>query len=578
MTVFLTPVGEPFWGGTYFPPDERMGMPSFRRVLAAVADAYATRPDQITKATTAMRDLYATTARSVPAGTLTADTLTRAYEAAVPTYDTRHGGFGRAPKFPPTMLLEFVLTQWVRGGHGPALEMAHDTFAKMAAGGIHDQVGGGFHRYAVDTTWLTPHFEKMLYDNALLARCGAHVWQATRDDAVRDVTVGILRWVQREMTSPEFGFYASLDADSEGHEGVFYTWTANELNTMLGDDAAAVRAWFGVTADGNFEGRNILHVPGDVHVAAARAHVDPSDILRAVDRSVARLYEVRSKRVWPARDDKIIASWNGLMLRGVAACARAFGGIHWMTFAQKNAEFLATHLVHDDRVSRIWARGEARVSGFLEDYAAIGLGFFEVWQLTGERAWLDRARRLASAIASRFWDEALPGFYDVPADHEALITRPRDVLDNAMPSGSSLATELFLLIGYVTGEARFERMATAAMGGLAESLARHPHAFGHLLAAADFAVHGASAVAVVGSGSTANDMTVTANRTYLPAGIVARAANGTDQDLSLFAERDSRTGAAAAYVCRGHVCDAPATTPAELAERLATLTRSPRST
>jgi hypothetical protein len=467
------------------------------------------------------------------------------------------------------MTLEFLLTQWVRGGHNPALEMAQGTFEKMSAGGIHDQIGGGFHRYAVDAKWLVPHFEKMLYDNALLARFGAHLWQATGDDTVRVTTENILRWVSREMTSPEGGFYASLDADSEGHEGIFYTWTAAELDALLGADAPVVRAYFGVTDDGNFDGRNILHRP-----AGRGTGLVPPEIAKCVQV----MYDTRAARVWPGLDDKIIAAWNGLMLRGVATCARVFDNPEWRALAVRNAEFLASKLVRDGRVSRIWARGEARVHGFLEDYAAVALGFLDVWQCTHERKWLDHARSLCRSINDLFWDQSVPGFYDVPSDHEALITRPRDLLDNAQPSGSSLAVELFLRISYITGDPQFGKNAEAAMAPLAESLARHPNAFGHLLGAADMAVHGATAVAAVGTPFGTSELLTATNRVYLPSVIVGASAPGENQDLALFAQRDVRGAAAAVYVCRGQVCDAPATTRAELADRLDTILSSTRST
>jgi uncharacterized protein YyaL (SSP411 family) len=563
MTVFLTPAGEPFWGGTYFPPEERMGMPSFRRVLSAVADAYASRPDQVEKAVAAMRELYDTTARPIPRGQLSAATLKRAHDSAAASFDAVHGGFGKAPKFPPTMLLEFLLTHWARTGDPNPLEMARTTFVRMAAGGIHDQVGGGFHRYAVDRVWLVPHFEKMLYDNALLARFGAHLWQATHDQNVRDTTNNILRWLAREMTSPEGGFYASLDADSEGHEGIFYTWTTDELDALLGDDARAFREWFGITDGGNFEGRNIPHRP-EREIAPAPP---------AVARAIETLYDVRSKRVWPGLDDKIIASWNGLMLRGVATCARVFDSDEWRSLALRNAGFLATHLAKDGRVHRIWAGGEARVPGFLDDYAAVALGFLDVWQLTHDRAWLEHARTLGNAIVERFWDDALPGFYDVPTDHETLITRPRDLYDNAAPSGSSLAVELCVRLAYITGDADLARRADAAMGPLAEPIARYPHAFGLALEAIDAMVHGMTAVALVGTPERTGEMLSAINGTYIPAALIAASGDGENADLALFEHRDARGSGAAAYVCRGQVCDAPVTAPAELASRLEGLRR-----
>jgi uncharacterized protein YyaL (SSP411 family) len=556
MTVFLTPGGDPFWGGTYFPPDERMGIPSFRRVLASVADAYTTRPDQVAKSVTSLRDVFDTDAHTLSPGAITPAVLTRAHDAAFATYDAGHGGFGTAPKFPPTMLLEFLLAHWARTGSPRALDMARSTFARMAAGGMHDQIGGGFHRYAVDRVWLVPHFEKMLYDNALLARFGAHLWQATGDADVRATTENILRWVAREMTSPEGGFYASLDADSDGHEGLFYTWTTSEIDALLGSDAAAARAWFGVADGGNFEGRSVLHRAGNAPPNAASI--------------VERMLAARAARVRPGLDDKVIAAWNGLMLRGVATCARVFGGEEWRMLATRNAEFLATRLLHDGRVRRIWARGEARINGFLEDHAAVALGFLDVWQLTHDRAWFDRARSLGTTILKRFWDDATSSFYDAPSDHEALIMRPRDVVDNATPSGSSLAAELLLRLAYVTGDTTLTRRAESAIGPLVESMARHPHAFGELLCAADMAVHGATAIAIVGTDGDAAGMLAAVADVYVPNVIIAASAPHANDDLALFAQRDARGAGAAAYVCRGPVCDAPVTSASALAESLQT--------
>jgi uncharacterized protein YyaL (SSP411 family) len=558
MTVFLTPAGEPFWGGTYFPPEDKMGMPSFRRVLGAVADAYKSRPDQVSKAVAAMQDLYETTSRSLPAGDLSRATLDRAFSAAAASHDAQFGGFGGAPKFPPTMLLEFLLTHWARTGNAQALHIAHDTFTAMASGGIHDHVGGGFHRYAVDRHWLVPHFEKMLYDNALLARLGAHLWQATHDDSVRFTVEGILRWLAREMTSPNGGFYASLDADSEGHEGLFYTWASKEFDEVAGKASANARDWFGVSDGGNFEGRNILHV-----ASGAIANVTPE-----TQRVADALYDVRAKRVWPGLDDKIVASWNGLMLRGVAVCARVFQRPEWRDLAVRNAEFLAAGASGPHGIRRILSGGRYGVAGFLEDHAAVALGFVDTWQLTGDRAWLDRASAIATVIIDRFWDDAIPGFYDVPRDHEQLITRPRDLYDNATPSGSSLAIELFLQLAYVTGDADLARRATAALEPIAEPMARHPHAFGHSLCSADIAVNGITAVAVVGTAQGADEMVSRASGVYLPSGLIATSPEEVNGDLALFAERDARGAFAAAYVCRGQVCDAPVTTPAALMDQL----------
>jgi len=345
------------------------------------------------------------------------------------------------------MTLDFLLRQWARTGEAQALEMATHTFRSMARGGIYDQVGGGFSRYSVDAYWLVPHFEKMLYDNALLVRLGANLWQATRDLEFRRVTEETIGWLAREMTSPDGGFYSSLDADSEGHEGRYYVWDAGELDTLLGEDADLVKTYWGVTADGNFEGRSILFVPRDPGDVATEQGVTPFELRTAIDRATRILYDARERRVRPARDEKILAGWNGLMLRGLAEAARAFGDAELRAMAVRNGEFLFRTLVRGDRVLRSYKDGVAKIPGFLEDYAAVALGAHALYQLTFDRIWLDRARTLADAIMLRFWDAGTQAFFDTANDAEVLVTRPRDVTDNAIPSGSSLAAELCLLLG-----------------------------------------------------------------------------------------------------------------------------------
>jgi uncharacterized protein YyaL (SSP411 family) len=353
MTVFLTPDGEPFFAGTYFPPEDRQGMPSFRRVLAAVADAWRNRRDSVARTTASIRELYsASTERTRVSGALDDALLDRAAAALRQQFEPRFGGFGGAPKFPPTMALDFLLRQWARTGDAETLHVVTHTFRRMARGGIYDQVGGGFARYSVDAYWLVPHFEKMLYDNALLARLGAALWQATRDDEARRVAEETLDWVAREMTSPEGGFYSSLDADSEGHEGRYYVWDAAELDTLLGADASLMKSYWGVTPEGNFEGANILSVPHDPESVARAQDVTLPELRTAIQRARRILYGARERRVRPGLDDKIIASWNGLMLRAMAESARAFYDAELRKIALRNGEFLFRERVRDGRVFR----------------------------------------------------------------------------------------------------------------------------------------------------------------------------------------------------------------------------------
>ena len=569
MTVFLTPGGEPFYAGTYFPPEDRHGMPGFQRVLRGVAEAWANRQDSVTHTTSSMRELYAaSTERTRATGALDEQVFSRAMSVLVQRYDPRAGGFDGAPKFPPTMVLDFLLRQWARTGEAQALEMATHTFRCMARGGIHDQVGGGFARYSVDGQWLVPHFEKMLYDNALLIRLGAHLWQATRDLEFRRVTEDAIGWVAREMTSPEGGFYSSLDADSEGHEGRFYVWDASELSSLLGEDASLVKAYWGITPEGNFEGRNVLNVPHDPAAVARAQGVTEPELRTAVERATRILYDAREARMRPARDEKILASWNGLMLRALADAARTFGGDELRALAVRNGEFLFSSMVRDGRVRRSFKNGEARIPGFLEDYAAVALGAIALYQLTFERAWLDRARALGESVMKLFWDESAQAFFDTASDAEALVTRPRDVTDNAIPSGSSLAAELLLILGDLFDDREDAARARWLLETIAEPMARYPTAFGHALGAADLAVRGAVEVAIAGDprderfGALAGAV---ANR-YVPSLVLVGGRGKAMKGLALMEGRER--GEATAYVCRAYACDAPTSDAAELTAQL----------
>jgi hypothetical protein len=491
-------------------------------------------------------------------------------------YDASRGGFGGAPKFPQAMAMDFLLRYWRRTGTEYALQMTRETFGHMARGGIYDQVGGGFARYSTDAEWLVPHFEKMLYDNALLARLGVHLWQATGDLDVRRVTGETLDWVRREMTAPGGGFYSTLDADSEGHEGKFYVWDEAELDALLGDDAPAVKQYWGVTAGGNFEGKNILYVPNDPRVVSRRTGVELPALAAAVSRARQTLYDVRSRRVWPGRDEKVLAAWNGLMLRAMAEAARAFGNAEYRETALANGEFLLESLVRHDadggaRVMRSHKDGVTRIDGFLEDHAAVGLGFLALYELTFAREWLDRARALADACVARFWDDASGAFYDTAKDAESLITRPRDVTDNAVPSGTSLAVELLLKLAELGHDVDMRRRANWVLETLGEPMARHAVAFGHLLGAADMAIHGAVEVALVGDleGEDFRALAAVVARHYVPSLALAGGAPGRPEGIALLEGRPAVGGAATAYVCRQYVCESPATTPESLAERLA---------
>ena len=570
MTMFLTPEGVPFFGGTYFPPDDRMGMPSFRRVLTGVADAYRDRRDDVVRSGEQLKGIYgAATAPPRSTGALSPALLERAWRSIAQRYDARQGGFEGAPKFPQAMALDFSLRHWRRTGTTHALEMVTHSFRRMARGGIYDQVGGGFHRYAVDAVWLVPHFEKMLYDNALLARLGVHLWQATGDVEVRRVTEETIDWAIREMRSPNGGFYSSLDADSEGEEGKFYVWSVSELEEVVGDDAARVAKYWDVTAGGNFEGHNILHVPNEPSAVAAREGMELSRLEEVISKARKTLYDRRAARVWPARDEKVLASWNGLMLRAVADAARAFGRDDWRTVALSAGDFLDREMTRDSRVFRSWKDGRAHISGFLEDHASVALAFLSLYELTFDATWLARARSLGDAMVASFWDAETNVFFDTAHDHEQLITRPREVTDNATPSGTSMAVELLLRLAELFRDADMQRRATWTLETLAAPLAQHGAAFGYLLGAADLAIHGATEVAIVGDPTSTDFQALTAEvaRLYLPALVLAGGSPGDGDGIALLADREARDDRATGYVCRQYLCAEPTAEP----DRLRTL-------
>jgi uncharacterized protein len=574
MTVFLTPEGVPFYGGTYFPRQDRHGMPSFTRILTTVSDAYRSKPEQVQRTAESVREMYATASKATrSAGTLAPDVLDSAYRALASQYDDAFGGFGGAPKFPQTMSLDFLLRYWARRGVENALAIVSRSFIRMAHGGIYDQVGGGFARYSVDAEWLVPHFEKMLYDNALLVRLGAHLWQTTKDEEVRRVTEETIDWALREMRSPEGGFYSSYDADSEGHEGKFYVWTADEFDAALGADAPVMRDYWGVTPSGNFEGKTILSVVGDRRAVAARFGVSSDALDATVQRAKRALYDVRKRRAWPGLDDKVLASWNGLMVRGLAEAARAFGNADYARAAVESGEFLFANLVRDGRVMRSYKNGNARIAGYLEDYAALGLAALSLYELTFDRTWLDRARAMGESMVRWFWSDDAGAFFDTASDQEQLITRPRDVTDNAIPSGTSLAVDLLLRLADLFDDDAARRHAAYVLETVAPAMARYPTGFGHMLGDADMLVNGATELAIVGERGSAefSSLERTAAEEYLPSLILVGGSPASDERIALLANRDAGDRGATAYLCRNYACEQPAHSARELVERILVL-------
>ncbi len=442
LTVFLTPDGVPFYGGTYFPPEPRHGMPGFPQVLLAVADAYRNRRGDVVAQAARVRKFLEQANRSLPGrqDLLQETLLSQATTAALRQLDPRYGGFGGAPKFPQPMTLEFLLRAWKRWSDPQPLHAVELTLEQMARGGIYDQLGGGFHRYSVDARWLVPHFEKMLYDNALLARLYLHAYQATGKVLYRRVAEETLDYVVREMTGPHGGFYSSQDADSEGVEGKFYLWTPEEVAAVLGErDARAFNALYDVTPQGNFEHRSILHLERPLDEVAAELGMAPAELEAVVAWARPKLYAAREQRVRPGRDEKVITAWNGLMLRAFAEAARVLERPDYRGLAVRNAKFVLGTLWQNGRLLRTFKDGQARIPAYLEDYALYSGGLLTLYEATFDPRWFRAARELADQMLALFWEPGDEAFYDTGHDQEQLVARPREVTDNAMPSGNSAA-------------------------------------------------------------------------------------------------------------------------------------------
>ena len=576
MTVFLTPDGSPFYGGTYFPPVPSHGLPSFTQLLVTLADAYTNRREEVTQSAESVRDYLRTaTGGSIPHGDTTGtELLDSAGAALLGELDRRFGGFGTAPKFPQAMSLEVLLRHHYRTGDRSALDGVELTLRHMANGGIYDQLGGGFARYSVDAFWLVPHFEKMLYDNALLSRLYLETFQATGDPFYRRIAEETLDYILRDMTSDEGGFYAAEDADSEGVEGKFYVWTLDQIEQALGpEDARLAARYWDVTERGNFEGANILNVPRPPEAVAAEFGLSVPELEERLSSIRSTLLAHRGERVRPGRDEKILTAWNGLMLRSFALATRVTGREDYRAAARKNAAFVLEKLKENGRLRRSYKDGRARFNGYLEDYAAFADGLVALYEATFETRWLLEADALGDAMTELFWDEAGKTFYDTPADHETLVTRPRDVYDNAAPSGTSMAVDVLLKLGVLLDRNDYRQKAEAVLEASNGGMERVPGAFGRLLCTLDFSVGGVREIALVGDPEAPDTKALigTIYSRYLPNKVVAGRAPDDDEAaglIRLLADRPLRDGRATAYVCEGHACKTPATDPEELAGQL----------
>src|SRR6266566_8674249 len=577
MSVFLTPEGKPFYGGTYFPNEPRHGMPSFRHVLAGVRRAWREERTEVEASGTRLVEALVGQRTAAEGGSFDRSVLEQAVASLEATFDARRGGWGGAPRFPQPMTIEFLLRRSAGrdgrpGGDGRALSMARRTLDAMADGGVHDQLGGGFHRYATDAEWLVPHFEQMLYDNAQLARVYVHAWQLTRDDCYREVAEGTLDYMSRELLTSDDAFAASQDADTQGKEGATFVWTASEVRDALGDTAALFSTAYGVTAAGNWEGTTILSRLRQDPQLSIEFGIPEHEVRSRLSDARAVLLRRRNERAQPARDDKALAAWNGLAIAAFADASVLPGGERYRELALRAAGAIMAGLQSPDgRLGRSWKDGRSTGEGVLEDYADLADGLLALYEATFDERWFVTARRLADAILERFVDPD-GGFFDTADDHETLITRPKHVQDNAVPAGGSMAAAVLLKLAALTGESRYRAAAERAIATVLPYLARYPTGFANWLSASHLAVEGIDELAIVGApGDPATDALIAVAATgFRPALVVALAAapEPGSTAVPLLGGRALIDGRPTAYLCRDFACRLPVTDPAALLAQL----------
>ncbi|HEX7541914.1 MAG TPA: thioredoxin domain-containing protein, partial [Anaerolineales bacterium] len=561
MSVFLTPDLQPFYGGTYFPPEPRHGLPAFRELLLTISNAWKDQREEITRVGGQIAaHLLEQSAKAKTEEAFTPSLLSAASHALIDSYDWNDGGWGAAPKFPQPMTIDFLLRRFL-AGDTEALKPVVHALSAMARGGMYDVVGGGFARYSTDNRWRVPHFEKMLYDNAQLAQVYLRAWQVTGEPSFRRVVEKILGFVAREMLSPESGFYSSLDADSEGEEGKFYIWSLEELRSTLGEAAGFFESAYGVTAGGNWEGKNVLQRAVDDATLASRFGLSSEQVAERLAECHAKLLVFRNTRVRPGTDDKVLTAWNGLMLSAFAEAGRVFNNSQYLEIATRNAGFLLTALRRDGKLRRAWRAGQAGNEVFLEDYASLILGLLELYQTDFNNHWFLEAYGLAEEMLQRFSDPT-GGFFDTPSDAEILLARPKDLQDNATPSGNALAAEALLKLAEFTEKVEWRVQAEKALGLVAEQSVRYPTAFGRWLSAADFALENVKQVAIIGTLSDKRTMVFLGEirKAYHPNLVVAvSSAPPPEGAPALLTDRPMVDSKPTTYVCEGFVCQQPVT-------------------
>jgi uncharacterized protein YyaL (SSP411 family) len=572
LNVFLTPDKKPFFGGTYFPPDNRYNMPSFQRILTSVSEAYRERKEEVLhSANEILSEIQKISAAEKSSENLSLEQLDFSYQSFVKTFDSVNGGFGGAPKFPPPMSLEFLLRYFYRTKDENALAMVEKTCRKMANGGIYDQLGGGFHRYTVDAIWLVPHFEKMLYDNAQLARIYLHLFQITKDEFYRRIAVETLEYVKREMLDPQGGFYTAQDADSEGVEGKFFVWTPEEISAILGaDDARIFNFYFDVTEHGNFEEKNILNVKNSIEVSAEQLQISEEKLKEILERGGKLLFEEREKRVKPFRDEKVLTAWNGLMLAAFSEASAILDDKQYLEIAKQTADFILENSQKDGYLLRTYKDGQAKLNAYLEDYANFADGLVELFQVSGEAKYLTEAKRLADLMITEFWDADGGGFFFTGNNHEELLVRSKDFYDNATPSGNSAAADVLLKLAKLTGDEKYERFAAALLRLVAPQIKRYPQAFGRVLSTTEFYLNRTKEIVIIGE--KGNELEREVWREFLPDKIVVLSdKSNKDADfIPLLQNKNMINAQPTAFVCENLACQKPVTTVEDLRAQLST--------
>lgn len=574
MTVFLTPNGEPFFGGTYFPPQDRGGLPAFPRVLEVMADTYRDKRSEVLETSQKLiSHIRGISPKDNDLEILESKIIDTAFSKLQDNFDNKYGGFGLQPKFPQPMIYEFLLKYYIKTGLPEALEMVEVTLNNMASGGIYDHLRGGFHRYSTDTYWLVPHFEKMLYDNALLIRLYLHAYQVTGNNTYRVVVEETLDYVIAEMTDKSGGFFSSQDADTEGEEGKYFVWRPEEIEDLLGKEQGSLfNKYFNVDIDGNFEGMSILNVTMSKSDFMFSEGLEKSEFENLISQSKSLLLESRATRTSPGIDDKILTSWNSLMIGAFAEAGSILGRSDYVSIAERGADYILKTLVTEDRLLRTSRNGQAKLQGYLEDYSFLVNSLILLHEATLSQKWLNAAIKFTENMINLFWDKKNKQFYDTGIDHESLIIRPINFQDNAIPSGAAIAADVLLKMAVITGRKEFEQYGKDTLKSSVPMLNQYPLGAGHWLCVLDFYLDKTKEIVVLGKSKSCDTKELVAEvfRHYIPNRVFVGndVEDETVSNLPILQRKNLVNGKATAFVCEDYVCSLPSSTPESFAKQL----------